>query len=53
MQRANRRVHATSLRCRPPIDRFDEDKAAMMPLPPVLPDTSLRLVRRVWPVTTG
>jgi transposase len=45
MQRANRRVHAT-LRCRP-IDRFDEDKAAMMPLPPVLPDTSLRSSTRL------
>ena len=43
--RANRRVHAT-LRCRP-IDRFEEDKAAMMTLPPVLPDTSLRLSTRL------
>ena len=43
--RANRRVHAT-LRCRP-IDRFEEDKAAMMALPPVLPDTALRLSTRL------
>lgn len=47
LERANRRVHAT-LRCRP-IERFEEDRAAMMPLPPVLPDTawhhSLRLGR--------
>jgi transposase len=45
LERANRRVHAT-LRCRP-IDRFDEDKAAMMALPPVLPDTALRLSTRL------
>ena len=44
-QRANRRVHAT-LRCRP-IERFEEDKAAMMPFPPVLPDTSLRFSTRL------
>lgn len=43
--RANRRVHAT-LRCRP-IDRFEEDKAAMMALPPVLPNTALRLSTRL------
>lgn len=43
--RANRRVHAT-LRCRP-IDRFEEDKSAMMALPPVLPDTALRLTTRL------
>jgi transposase len=43
--RANRRVHAT-LRCRP-IDRFEEDKASMMALPPVLPDTALRLSTRL------
>ncbi len=40
LERANRRVHAT-LRCRP-VDRFDEDRAAMMPLPPVLPDVAWR-----------
>jgi transposase len=45
LERANRRVHAT-LRCRP-IDRFEEDKAAMMALPPVLPDTALRLTTRL------
>lgn len=45
LERANRRVHAT-LRCRP-IDRFEEDKAAMMALPPVLPDTALRLSTRL------
>ena len=45
LERANRRVHAT-LRCRP-IDRFEEDKAAMMALPPVLPDTGLRLSTRL------
>jgi transposase len=47
LERANRRIHAR-LRCRP-IERFEEDRAAMMPLPPVLPDTawhaSLRLGR--------
>jgi len=47
LERANRRIHST-LRCRP-IDRFDEDRAAMMPLPPLLPDVawhhSLRLGR--------
>lgn len=43
--RANSRVHAT-LRCRP-IDRFEEDKAAMMRLPPVLPDTALRRSTRL------
>lgn len=47
LERANRRIHAT-LRCRP-VERFEEDRAAMMPLPPVLPDTawhhSLRLGR--------
>ena len=37
LQRANHRIHAT-LRCRP-VERFEEDRAAMMPLPPVLPDT--------------
>jgi transposase len=45
LERANRRVHAT-LRCRP-MDRFEEDRAAMMALPPVLPDTALRLSTRL------
>lgn len=40
VNKANRRIHAT-IRCRPQ-DRLAEDKAAMMPLPPVLPDTSYR-----------
>jgi len=40
LERANRRVHAR-LRCRP-VERFEEDRAAMMPLPPVLPDTAWR-----------
>jgi transposase len=43
--RANGRVHAT-LRCRPS-ERFEEDKAAMMPLPPVLPDTSFKMTTRL------
>jgi hypothetical protein len=47
LERANRRIHST-LRCRP-IDRFEEDRAAMIMLPPVLPDVawhhSLRLGR--------
>lgn len=43
--RANRRIHST-LRCRP-IDRFEEDKAAMMALPPIRPDTALRLSTRL------
>lgn len=43
--RANRRVHST-LRCRP-IERFEEDKAAMMALPPLLPTTALRLSTRL------
>jgi transposase len=43
--RANHRVHAT-LRCRP-IYRFDEDRAAMMAFPPVLPDTALHLSTRL------
>ena len=45
LPKANRRVHAT-LRCRP-IDRFGEDRAAMMALPPVLPDPALRLSTRL------
>jgi len=43
--RANQRVHST-LRCRP-VERFEEDKAAMMALPPVLPTTALRLSTRL------
>lgn len=42
---ANRRVHAT-LRCRP-ADRIAEDRAAMLALPPVLPDPAWRFSTRV------
>ena len=45
LPKANRRVHQT-LRCRP-IDRLGEDRAAMMALPPVLPDPALRLTTRL------
>jgi transposase len=45
LRRANNRVHAT-LRCRPS-DRIDEDRAAMMPLPPVLPDPAWRETKRL------
>ena len=45
LPRANRRMHAT-LRCRP-IDRLAEDRAAMMALPPVLPDPALRMTTRL------
>jgi transposase len=48
--RANVRVHA-GLRCRPS-ERIDEDLAAMMPLPPVLPGTDwtarVRLGKDHW-----
>jgi len=40
LKRANRRIHAM-LRCQP-VERFEEDRAAMMPLPPVLPDVAWR-----------
>jgi transposase len=50
LRRANNRVHST-LRCKP-TDRIDEDRAAMMTLPPVLPDPawreSKRLARDHW-----
>jgi hypothetical protein len=39
-RRANLRIHS-GLRCRPS-ERIDADLAAMMPLPPVLPDTDWR-----------
>ncbi len=42
---ANCRTHAT-LKVRP-IDRLDEDRAAMLPLPPQLPDPALRLSVRL------
>ncbi len=45
LPKANRRVHQT-LRCRP-IDRLDEDRAAMMGFPPVLPDPALVLTTRL------
>lgn len=38
--RANHRIHRT-IRCRPD-ERLAEDKAAMLPLPPVLPDVCYR-----------
>jgi transposase len=43
--RANRRMHKT-LGCRP-IDRLEEDRAAMMALPPFLPDTAHRFTTRL------
>lgn len=43
--RANTRVHAT-LRCRP-VDRLYEDRGAMLPLPPVLPDVAWRSAIRL------
>lgn len=43
--KANRRIHSV-LRCRP-IDRFAEDRAAMLSLPPVLPDPALRFATRI------
>jgi transposase len=45
LPKANRRVHQT-LRCRP-VDRLAEDRAAMMALPPVLPDPALRITTRL------
>ncbi|MFL5910251.1 MAG: IS21 family transposase [Gaiellaceae bacterium] len=45
LRRANNRVHST-LRCRPS-DRIVEDRAAMMPLPPVLPDPAWRETKRL------
>lgn len=45
LRRANNRVHST-LRCRPS-DRIVEDRQAMMPLPPVLPDPAWRETKRL------
>lgn len=45
LRRANNRMHST-LRCRPS-DRIAEDRAAMMPLPPVLPDPAWRETKRL------
>ena len=45
LPRANNRMHST-LRCRP-TDRIVEDRAAMMALPPVLPDPAWRETKRL------
>lgn len=45
LRQANNRNHST-LRCRPS-DRIVEDRAAMMPLPPVLPDPAWRETKRL------
>jgi transposase len=45
LRRANNRIHST-LRCRPS-DRIAEDRAAMMALPPVLPDPAWRETKRL------
>ena len=45
LRRANNRTHST-LRCRPS-DRIAEDRAAMMALPPVLPDPAWRETKRL------
>jgi hypothetical protein len=45
LRRANNRMHST-LRCRPN-DRIIEDRAAMMSLPPVLPDPAWRETKRL------
>jgi hypothetical protein len=45
LRRANNRIHST-LRCRPN-DRIVEDRAAMMPLPPVLPDPAWQETKRL------
>ena len=45
LRRANNRVHST-LRCRPS-ERIGEDRAAMMALPPVLPDPAWRESKRL------
>jgi len=45
LRRANTRTHST-LRCRPS-DRIAEDRAAMMALPPVLPDPAWRETKRL------
>ncbi len=45
LRRANNRVHST-LRCRPS-ERIGEDRAAMMALPPVLPDPAWREAKRL------
>jgi transposase len=45
LRRANNRIHST-LRCRPS-DRIVEDRTAMMPLPPVLPDPAWQETKRL------
>jgi transposase len=45
LRRANNRLHST-LRCRPS-ERIGEDRDAMMPLPPVLPDPAWRETKRL------
>ena len=45
LRRANNRMHST-LRCRPN-DRIVEDRAAMMSLPPVLPDPAWQETKRL------
>jgi hypothetical protein len=45
LRRANNRMHST-LRCRPS-ERIVEDRAAMMALPPVLPDPAWRETKRL------
>ena len=45
LQRANARWHR-AIECRP-IDRVAEDRAAMLPLPPVLPDPAFRTTTRL------
>jgi transposase len=45
LRRANNRMHST-LRCRP-AERIAEDRAAMMALPPMLPDPAWRETKRL------
>ena len=45
LPRANARMHR-AIRCRP-LDRLNEDLAAMLPLPPVMPDLTHRFVTRL------
>ena len=45
LARANARYHRT-IECRP-ADRFAEDRAVMLPLPPVLPDPAFRATTRL------
>lgn len=45
LQKANARIHST-LGCRP-FDRIEEDRAAMLSFPPVLPDPAFRKILRL------